>query len=150
MAEIIPHSDGGDLLPGAPMKVWRTRPHPSGVEPICRELQVAPSTYDAAEEVRPPSARSVVDAVLGEVVATEHGANYGVYGPRKTWKHLRRSGRSVGRCRVERLMRAADLHGAAHGRAKRTTIACRAGDGPPTWSTGRSPRPRRTSCGSRM
>ena len=34
-----------------------------GVEPICRELQVAPSTYYAAK-TRPPSQRSVDDAAL--------------------------------------------------------------------------------------
>jgi putative transposase len=102
-----------------------------GVEPICRELQVAPSTYYAAK-ARPPSARAVADAELTQVIAAEHAANYGVYGARKMWKHLHRLGRPVGRCRVERLMRAADLHGVVRGRAKRTTIpgkdGCRAGD----------------------
>jgi putative transposase len=102
-----------------------------GVEPICRELQVAPSTYYAAK-ARPPSARAVADAALTEVITAEHAANYGVYGARKMWKHLHRLGRPVGRCRVERLMRAADLHGVVRGRAKRTTIpgkdGCRAGD----------------------
>ena len=34
-----------------------------GVEPICRDLQVAPSTYYAAKK-RPPSARAVRDAVM--------------------------------------------------------------------------------------
>ena len=55
-----------------------------GVEPICRELQVAPSTYYAAKS-RPPSARSVSDAELTEVITAEHAANYGVYGARKMW-----------------------------------------------------------------
>ena len=50
-----------------------------GVEPICRELQVAPSTYYAAK-ARPPSARAVADAELTQVIAAEHAANYGVYG----------------------------------------------------------------------
>ncbi len=102
-----------------------------GVEPICRELQVAPSTYYAAKS-RPPSARSVDDAELTEVITAEHAANYGVYGARKMWKHLHRLDRPVGRCRVERLMRTAGLHGVVRGRAKRTTIpgkdGARAGD----------------------
>lgn len=102
-----------------------------GVEPICRELQVAPSTYYAAKS-RPPSARSVRDAELTEVITVEHEANYSVYGARKMWKHLNRLGYPVARCTVERLMRAADLHGVVRGRAKRTTIpgkdGCRAGD----------------------
>jgi putative transposase len=102
-----------------------------GVEPICRQLQVAPSTYYATK-ARPPSARAVSDAQLTEVIRVEHAANYGVYGARKMWKHLHRLGRPVGRCTVERLMRAADLRGVVRGRAKRTTIpakdGCRAGD----------------------
>jgi putative transposase len=97
-----------------------------GVEPICRELQVAPSTYYAAK-TRPPSQRSVDDAALSEVIAVEHAANYGVYGARKMWKALHRAGQPVGRCRVERLMRTAGLAGAVRGRTKRTTI--RAKDG---------------------
>lgn len=97
-----------------------------GVEPICRDLQVAPSTYYAAK-TRPPSARSVADAVLSEVIATEHAANYSVYGARKMWKHLHRAGHPVARCTVERLMRSAGLHGAARGRAKRTTIPAKDG-----------------------
>ncbi len=102
-----------------------------GVEPICRQLQVAPSTYYAAKS-RPPSARSVADAELGEVIAAEHEANYGVYGARKMWKHLHRQRRPVARCTVERLMRSAGLHGVVRGRARRTTIpgkdGARAGD----------------------
>ena len=74
--------------------------HEFGVEPICRMLQVAPSTYYAAK-TRPPSARAVADAALSEVIAVEHAANYGVYGARKMWKHLRRGGHPVARCTVE-------------------------------------------------
>ena len=102
-----------------------------GVEPICRELQVAPSTYDAAK-ARPPSARAVADAELSEVIAVEHAANYGVYGARKMWKHVNRLGHPVARCTVERLMRAGGLRGVVRGGIKRTTIpakdGCRAGD----------------------
>ncbi|MBM3679660.1 MAG: IS3 family transposase, partial [Actinobacteria bacterium] len=38
-----------------------------GVEPICRELQVAPSSYYAAK-ARPPSARAVNDATLADII----------------------------------------------------------------------------------
>lgn len=62
-----------------------------GFEPICTLLQVAPSTYYAARS-RPPSARAVADAALGQVIVAEHAANYGVYGARKMWKHLHRAG----------------------------------------------------------
>lgn len=97
-----------------------------GVEPICTLLQVAPSTYYAAKS-RPPSARAVADAALGEVIAVEHAANYGVYGARKMWKHLHRVGHPVARCTVERLMRERGLRGVVRGRAKRTTIPAKDG-----------------------
>ncbi|WP_237689895.1 IS3 family transposase [Cellulomonas fulva] len=97
-----------------------------GVEPICRLLQVAPSTYYAAK-TRPPSARAAADAALGEVITVEHAANYGVYGARKMWKHLHRVGHPVARCTVERLMRERGLHGVVRGRAKRTTIPAKDG-----------------------
>jgi putative transposase len=44
-----------------------------------------------------------------------------VYGPRKVWKELRREGRRVARCTVERLMRTLGLRGAVRGRAWVTT-----------------------------
>ena len=97
-----------------------------GVEPICRELQVAPSTYYAAK-TRPPSARGVADAQLSEVIAAEHAANYGVCGARKMWKHLNRLGHPVARCTVERLMRAGGLRGVVRGGIKRTTIGAKDG-----------------------
>lgn len=97
-----------------------------GVEPICRELQVAPSTYYAAK-ARPPSARTVADAELSEVIATEHAANYGVYGARKMWKHVNRLGHPAARCTVERLMRDQGLRGVVRGGIKRTTIPAKDG-----------------------
>ncbi len=100
--------------------------HQFGVEPICRELQVAPSTYYAAK-TRPPSNRSLTDAALTEVITAQHVANYGVYGARKMWKALHRTGHPVGRCRVERLMRTAGLAGAVRGRVKRTTVPAKDG-----------------------
>ncbi|WP_166787407.1 MULTISPECIES: hypothetical protein [Cryobacterium] len=53
-----------------------------GVEPICRELQVAPSSYYAAK-FRPPSKRSVSDAVTAARIHAVHKDNFGVYGARK-------------------------------------------------------------------
>ena len=81
-----------------------------GVEPICRELQVAPSSYYAAK-ARPPSARSVSDATLADVVARVHRANFGVYGIRKVWKSLRRLGIDAGRDQVARIMKQVGLEG---------------------------------------
>ena len=54
-----------------------------GVEPICRLLEIAPSSYYAATR-RPPSARDLADAELAGHVARIHANNLGVYGVRKT------------------------------------------------------------------
>jgi putative transposase len=91
-----------------------------GVEPICRVLAVAPSSYYAARS-RPPSARDTEDAVLLDVIARVHRANFGVYGVRKVWKALARLGLHAGRDRVWRLMRQVQLAGATRARTTRTT-----------------------------
>jgi len=93
-----------------------------GVEPICRVLEIAPSSYYAAR-VRPPSARSLRDAALSADIGRIHLANYAVYGARKLWHALRREGTPVGRDQVARLMRALGLAGAVRGKTKRTTVA---------------------------
>jgi putative transposase len=92
-----------------------------GVEPICRALQVAPSSYDAARS-RPPSARAVGDAELAPKILKVFNDNYRVYGARKLWKQLRREGELVGRDRVARLMRTLGIAGAVRGKPRRTTI----------------------------
>jgi putative transposase len=93
-----------------------------GVEPICRVLQVAPSTYYAAK-TRPPSARSIQDERLKIEIVRVFEANYRCYGTRKIWRQLRREGIVVARCTVARLMRQLGLTGLVRGKAKRTTIA---------------------------
>jgi len=50
-----------------------------GVEPICRVLAVAPSSYYAARR-RPPSARTIADTELKADIGRIHAANFGVYG----------------------------------------------------------------------
>ena len=95
--------------------------HRFGVEPICRTLQFAPSTYWSARR-RPPSARSVRDEVLKVDIARVHVDNFGVYGADKVWVQLNREGIGVARCTVERLMRDLGLRGAVRGRPRRTTI----------------------------
>ena len=99
-----------------------------GVEPICTELQVAPSTYYAARS-RPPSARSLSDAASCELIATVHADNYGVYGARKVHAEANRLGYPVARCTVERLMRILGLRGISRAKGPRTTVA---GLGPDT------------------
>jgi putative transposase len=93
-----------------------------GVEPICRSLQVAPSSYYAARS-RQPSARASSDAELGPKVLKVFNDNYRVYGARKLWRQLQREGVVVGRDRVARLMRSLGIAGAVRGKIRRTTIA---------------------------
>jgi putative transposase len=89
-----------------------------GVEPICRTLGIAPSTYYARKS-RPPSQRAIDDAVLLDRIQAVHAENFGVYGSRRVWKALRRQGVGAPRCRVERLMRQRGICGAQPGRKRR-------------------------------
>jgi putative transposase len=91
-----------------------------GVEPICRVLPIAPSTYYAATR-RPASARAVRDAKLKAEIARVHAEQFGVYGARKVWRQLHREGISVARCTVERLMHELGLQGVRRGKTRRTT-----------------------------
>jgi putative transposase len=91
-----------------------------GVEPICRTLGLAPSSYYAAR-ARPPSARAQRDEALALQIARVHHDNYGVYGADKVWAQLGREGTRVARCTVERLMRRAGLRGVVRGTPRRTT-----------------------------
>jgi putative transposase len=91
-----------------------------GVEPICKTLPIAPSTYYAAKR-QPPSARALRDEELKAAVARVHAEQFGVYGARKVWRQLHREGIVVARCTVERLMGGLGLEGVRRGKARRTT-----------------------------
>jgi len=94
-----------------------------GVEPICRALQIAPSTYYAVKtRQREPSARAQRDAELVVEIRRVYEQSKGLYGARKVWWQLRLDGIEVARCTVERLMRQAGLEGVRRGRRRRTTI----------------------------
>jgi transposase InsO family protein len=90
-----------------------------GVEPICRVLPIAPSTYYAVKRIeREPeraSARARRDAWLKDEVQRVWDENFFVYGARKVWLQLQREGVRVARCTVERLMREMGLRGATRG-----------------------------------
>jgi putative transposase len=98
-----------------------------GVEPICRVLPIAPSTYreHAARQADPDRrpARERRDADLCQEIRRVFETNFGVYGVRKVWRQLRREGIAVARCTVARLMRQMGLKGVVRGRAVRTTIS---------------------------
>jgi putative transposase len=91
-----------------------------GIEPICRELPIAPPTYYAAK-ARPPSARAQRDEMFRPVLLQLWRDNFGVYGARKLWKAARRSGLDVGRDQVARLMRELDISGVNRSKRVRTT-----------------------------
>lgn len=91
-----------------------------GVEPICRTLEMAPSTYYSAKS-RPPSARAVRDAVTTQVLFVLWVANRKVYGAHKLWKAARRAGHDVGRDQVARLMRQMGICGVTRRRKVFTT-----------------------------
>ena len=101
-----------------------------GVEPICRVLPIAPSTYhEHAAQRRDPSRlseRAKQDEVLKIEVKRVFDSNFGVYGVRKVWWQLQREGLQVARCTVERLMRKMGLKGVIRGKPVRTTISDRA------------------------
>ena len=98
-----------------------------GVEPICRVLPIAPSTYHAqvAQRADPSrrSARARRDAALQADIKRVWDANFQVYGVRKVWRQLRREAIVVPRCQVARLMKRMGLAGAVRGRAVKTTIS---------------------------
>ena len=101
-----------------------------GVEPICKVLPIAPSTYHVhaarrADPDRQP-ARMRRDAVLRREIRRVWEANFGVYGVRKVWRQLGREGIEVARCTVARLMRDMGLRGIVRGKETRTTIADKA------------------------
>jgi putative transposase len=91
-----------------------------GVEPVCKALQVAPSTYYAAVS-RQPSVRRQRDEQLKIEIARVHRQNFGVYGIEKVWHQLKREGIPVGRDRVHRLMDEMDLEGVVRGKRKPIT-----------------------------
>ncbi len=97
-----------------------------GVEPICRQLPIAPSVYYEQKARERDSGRNPLrvarEAELREAIERVWKENFGVYGARKVWLQLRREGVAVARCTVERLMRAMGLQGVVRGRKTRTTI----------------------------
>jgi putative transposase len=97
-----------------------------GVEPICKVLPIAPSTYydHAAKRADPGklSARAQQDIALKPQIARVFAENFEVYGVRKVWRQLAREGVAVARCTVERLMADLGLQGVIRGKPIRTTM----------------------------
>ena len=98
-----------------------------GVEPICKVLPIAPSTYHAhaARRADPGKlpARTRRDAALKVEIRRVFEENFRVYGVRKIWRQLGRDGIVVARCTGARLMRSMGLQGVVRGKPIRTTIS---------------------------
>lgn len=104
--------------------VTYTTPAERGVEPICEELPIAPSTYyehkaRQSDPGRLPP-RLQRDCALVPEIRRIYEENFRVYGARKVWRQLRREAFVVARCTIERLMRSLGLQGAVRGRKCRT------------------------------
>lgn len=73
-----------------------------GVEPICKVLPIAPSTYHdhLAKRADPAklSARATRDQALRPEIARVFAENFEVYGARKVWRQMLREGFAVARC----------------------------------------------------
>ena len=92
-----------------------------GVEPICKVLPIAPSTYraHAAKRIDPAklSARAKRDNALQPEIARVFAENFEVYGARNVWRQMVRERFGVARCTVARLMRGMAHHGGRQDRA---------------------------------
>src|SRR5690606_19364051 len=95
-----------------------------GVEPICRVLATAPSTYHAhahrRENPETAPARVKRDAQLMSEIRRVFADNFQVYGVRKIWRQMQREGFAVARCTVARLMQKMGLQGVIRGKRVRT------------------------------
>ncbi|MFS8050324.1 MULTISPECIES: IS3-like element ISRtr2 family transposase [Rhizobium] len=101
-----------------------------GVEPICRLLPIAPSTYYDAiakrTDVDRLSARARRDAAMKVEIRRVFNENFQVYGVRKVWRQLQREGFDIARCTVSRLMRMMGLQGIIRGKPVKTTVSDKA------------------------
>ena len=97
-----------------------------GVEPICKQLPIAPSTYYEykAREADPGRlpVRAKRDRALCVEIRRVWEENFQVYGARKVWRQLQREGHDVARCTVERLMRQLEIQGVRRGAKRWTTV----------------------------
>jgi transposase InsO family protein len=101
-----------------------------GVEPVCRILKIAPSSYYEADARRrrpdaaPPRIRR--DEKLKPEILRIFHENFGVYGARKVWRQMLREGFDVARCTVQRLMKTLGISGVIRGKPHRTTFSDKA------------------------
>ena len=97
-----------------------------GVEPICRQLPIAPATYYShKQQHRDPTRRPARwhrDQHWQREIRRVWDANFQVYGPRKVWKQVTQvEGQRVARCTIERNMRQMGLSGVVRGKVFKVT-----------------------------
>ena len=104
-----------------------------GVEPICRVLPIAPSTYHEHGAQRPDlsrlSARAQCDEAMKPEVRRVFDANLKVYGVRKVWRQMQREGFDIARGTVERLEKLVRGRNTAQKVVWRARIVMLAGEG---------------------
>jgi len=96
-----------------------------GVGPICRVPGIAPSTYYTHRAIeRAPelaSDRAKQDKEDSTEIKRTFDASGKRHGARKVWHALRREGRDIARCILERLIRLLGLQGVVRGKKVITT-----------------------------
>jgi len=97
-----------------------------GVEPICEQLPISPSTYYEfkAREDDPDRLPDRIkrDHLLEFDIKRVWEENFEVYGARKVWRQLNREHIEVARCTVERLMKRLGIQGVMRGAKCWTTV----------------------------
>jgi transposase InsO family protein len=93
-----------------------------GVEPVCKQLPIAVSTYyehriRQADPDREPD-RVKRDRWLKVEIQRVWDENQQVYGAEKVWRQMHREAIEVARCTVERLMKVLAIQGVTRGGAK--------------------------------
>ncbi len=98
-----------------------------GVEPICKVLPIAPSTYyrhiARRKDASKLPARLQKDILLTAHIMRVWNDNHQVYGVRKVLHQLKREGIKIAQCTVARLMKVLGLQGVRRGKVVRTTIS---------------------------
>ncbi len=97
-----------------------------GVEPICKQIEIAPSSYyEHKARIRDPARlpdRIKRDRGLEYDIQRVWESNFKVYGVNKVWRQLLREGIRVARCTVERLMKKLGMQGIRRGKKCWTTL----------------------------
>lgn len=97
-----------------------------GVEPVCKVLPIAQSTFYAHQAItkKPDLAsdRAKRDVDMSPEIKRVWEENNEVYGIRKVWHQLQREKFTIARCTVAKLMKHLDIQGVIRGKVQKTTV----------------------------